>query len=314
MDKIKNEYQLVIIGAGPAGLTASIYASRFKVDNLIIGEAFGGLAFEAHKICNFPSEKEISGVELMNKMQEHAKSLGAQIILEKVTVVKETKDNKFLIVTNNQKEIITRTILLASGTEHRKLGLPEEDNFVGRGVSYCATCDAMFFRGKVVAVIGGSNSAQTASLYLAEVADKVYQIYRGDKLRGETVWIDQVLAHPKIEVIYNTEVKKIEGENKLEKIMLTQAFQGKDELNIDGLFVEIGTAPKQDLTKQLNLSVNQQGYIKIDAGQKTSQAGVWAAGDITDGSNNMRQIITAASEGAIAAEDIFKFLQSQTIT
>jgi len=176
-------YDLIIVGSGPAGLTASIYASRFKVNNLVIGRALGGLAFEAHKICNFPSESEIKGIDLVNKMQEHVKSLGAEIALNEVVGVKK-ENNKFKIITQNNKEFFGQTILLATGTEHRKLDFPEEDKFLGRGISYCATCDAMFYRNKTVAVIGGSNSANTASLYLAEVANKVYQIYRGDKLRG----------------------------------------------------------------------------------------------------------------------------------
>ncbi len=309
MNQLKNQYELIIIGSGPAGLTASIYASRFKVNNLIIGEALGGLAFEAHKICNFPSEIEISGVDLINKMQKQVEFFGGKILLEKVIKIKKREDDKFQIITQSKKEFIARAILLASGTEHRKLGLPEEKKFVGKGVSYCATCDAMFFRDKNVVVVGGSNSAHTASLYLAEVAKKVYQIYRGDQLRGETAWIDQVLANPKIEVIYNTEVKKLIGEVNLEKIILSRPFQSTNQLYTDGLFVEIGTTPKQELIKQLDISTNEQGYIKVDASQKTSQKGIWAAGDITDGSNNMRQIITAASEGAIAAENIFKFLQ-----
>jgi len=311
MSEIKNKYPLVIIGAGPAGLTASIYASRYKIKNLVIGESLGGLAFEAHKICNFPTEEEISGMELVSKIQKHTEFLGSLILMDKIIGVDKTKNNKFKLTTQNKKEFFAETILLATGTKHRKMGLPDEDKFVGHGVSYCATCDAMFYRDKTVAVIGGSDSANTAALYLAEIAKKVYQIYRRDKLRGETLWIEQVLKNSKIEVVYNTQVKGLKGFEKLEKIILDQPYQDKQELTIDGLFVEIGVLPQKYLIDNLNLETDDQGYIKVESDQKTSKPRVWSAGDITTASNNFHQIITACSEGAIAVESIFKFLQQK---
>ena len=311
MSKIKNKYPLVIIGAGPAGLTASIYASRYKIKNLVIGESLGGLAFEAHKICNFPTEQEISGMELISKMQKHVESLGSLILMDKIIAIDENFDNEFKIITQNGKKILAQTILLATGTEHRKMNLPDEDKFIGHGVSYCATCDAMFYRNKIVAVIGGSDSANTASLYLAKIAKKVYQIYRRDKLRGETLWIEQILKSSKIEVIYNTQIKSLKGSKKLEKIILDQPYQNKQELAIDGLFIEIGALPQKYLVNSLNLETNDNGYIKVGGDQKTNQIGIWSAGDITTASNNFHQIITACSEGAVAVESIFKFLQEK---
>jgi len=305
------EYDLIIIGAGPAGLTASIYASRYKVKNLVIGEALGGLVFEAHKICNFPSEQEVKGMDLVTKMQQHTESLGVQIVVDKIIGIDKTKNNKFKLTTQNKKEFFTETILLATGTKHRKLDLSDEDKFIGHGISYCATCDAMFYRDKTVAVIGGSDSANTATLHLAEIAKKVYQIYRRDKLRGEILWIEQILKNPKIEVIYNTQVKSLKGSEKLEKIILDQPHQGKQELIVDGLFVEIGTFPQKVLIKELNLETDKKNYIKVNQEQKTNQKSIWAAGDITNSSNNFHQVITACSEGAIAAESIFKFLQEK---
>jgi len=311
MSEIKNKYPLVIIGAGPAGLTASIYASRYKIKNLVIGESLGGLAFEAHKICNFPTEQGISGMELTSKMQKHAESLGSLILMDKIIAIDESSDNEFKIITQNGKKFLAQTILLATGTKHRKMNLSDEDKFVGHGISYCATCDAMFYRDKIVAVVGGSDSANTAALYLAEIAKKVYQIYRRDKLRGETLWIEQVLKNSKIEVIYNTQVKGLKGFEKLEKIILDQPYQDKQELAIDGLFIEIGVLPQKYLIDNLNLETNDQGYVKVSEDQKTNQSGIWSAGDITTASNNFHQIITACSEGAIAVESIFKFLQQK---
>jgi len=309
MTDIKKEYSLAIIGAGPAGLTASIYASRYKIDNIIIGQAIGGLVFEAHNVCNFPSEKEITGRKLTKKMQEHAESLGASILMDKIVNI-EREENGFKISTEFGREVLAKTVLLAIGTQHRKLNLPDEDKFLGRGISYCATCDAMFYQDKTVAVIGGSDSAHTASLYLSEIAKHVYQIYRGNKMRGELAWIEQLLENDKIEVVYNTQVVGLLGKDKLEGIILDNPYNEKKEIAVDGLFIEIGTIPRTNLAKELHLDLDESGYIKVGLDQGTNQEGIWAAGDITNNSNGFRQIITASSEGAIAAESIFKYLQT----
>jgi len=310
MKDASNKYPLIIVGVGPAGLTASIYASRYRVNHLIIGEALGGLAFEAHKICNFPTEQEISGLKIVEKMQKHVESLGASLMIDNVvSIIKE--DKIFKITTQKGNVFLAEALLLATGTEHRRMNLPNESKFIGKGISYCVTCDAMFYRNKTVAVIGGSDSADTDSLYLAEIAKKVYQIYHRDKLRGETTWINQVTNNKKIEVIYNTKVIGLEGREKLEKIILDTPYQGAKKISIDGLFVKIGTVPQKILTKELSLETDEGNYIKVIPGQKTNQAGIWAAGDITTASNNFHQIITACSEGAIAAESIFKFFQER---
>jgi len=309
MTDIKEKYSLVIIGAGPAGLTASIYASRYKIDNLIIGQAIGGLVFEAHKVCNFPSEKEITGRELTEKMRDHAESLGSSILMDKVVHISREKDG-FKISTESGKDILAKTLLLAVGTEHRKLNLPNEDKFLGKGISYCATCDAMFYQDKTVAVIGGSNSAHTASLYLSEIAKYVYQIYRGNKMRGEVSWIEQLLNNDKIEVVYNTQVVGFKGKEKLEGIVLDNPYKGQKEITVDGLFIEVGTIPRTNLAKELGLDLDEPEYIKVGLDQSTNQKGIWAAGDITNNSNGFRQIVTASSEGAVAAENIFKYLQT----
>ena len=307
---MKNQYPLIIIGAGPAGLAASIYASRYRINHLIIGEALGGLAFEAHKICNFPTEQEISGMKLIEKIEKHVEFLGNSMIADKVISIHKT-NNLFKVTTQKNKEFIAKTILLANGTKHRKLNLPDEKKFLGKGISYCATCDAMFYKNKIVAVVGGSDSANTTSLYLAEIADKVYQIYRRDKLRGETLWIDQVLDNKKIEVIYNTKIIELKGKEKLKKIVLSAPYKEEKEIDINGLFIEIGSAPSKTLTKELSIETDKTGYIKVNPDQSINQKGIWAAGDITTASNNFHQVITACSEGAIAAESIFKFLQQK---
>jgi thioredoxin reductase (NADPH) len=321
-------YDLIIIGSGPAGLTASIYASRYKIPHLIIGRMPGGLAGTAHKIYNFPSYQEISGMKLMAKMQEQAEALGGKILLDEV--VRIQKDNYFTVFTKANKKFKSKTILLAIGTRRRKLGLENEDKFLGKGISYCATCDGFFYKDKIVAVIGGGDAASTASLILTDIAKKVYQIFLEDEMHGETAWIEQVIKNPKIEIISNNSVIGLEGADKLntshsvssaapaegpaklKKILLDKPFQGNKELAIDGIFVEIGSIPETTLSEQLKLKTKKPGYIITNHDQSTNIKGVWAAGDITTGSNEFRQITTACSEAAVAAENIFKFLKNRS--
>lgn len=323
-------HDLAIIGAGPAGLTASIYASRYKIPHIIIGQTPGGLASSAHKICNFPSHKEISGIELMTKIQKQVEALGGKILLDDVINIKPSSTTfltYFTIFTKSNKKIKSKTVLLAIGTKRRKLGLKNEDKFLGKGISYCATCDGFFYKDKTVAVIGGGDSATTASLMLADIAKKVYQIFLEDKMHGETTWIEQVLANPKIEIISKNSVigllpysanpkdpaladPEATVSRRLNKILLEKPFKGHKELSVDGVFVEIGSIPETTLSKQLRLNLNKSGYIITNPDQSTNINGVWAAGDITTGSNEFRQILTACSEGAIAIESIFKFLKT----
>lgn len=302
-------YDLIIIGTGPAGLTASIYASRYKVNHLLIGAMPGGLIMEAHNICNFPTEISISGFDLMEKMQNNALHLGAEILnMEKIVKI-EKEGDVFVLHSESKKEFRAKTVLLATGTKHRKLNIESESKYLGKGLAYCATCDAMFFKEKVVGVVGGGNSALTAALYLAKVAQKVFLIVRGDEFNGELAWVDQVNKNEKIEVLFNSQAKEILGETKLEKVIL-EKNKNKEELSLDGLFVEIGTEPDNFLPDQLGITTDK-GYIKVNSTQKTNIEGIWAAGDSTTNSNFFRQVITACSEGAVASYDIFSYLQKK---
>lgn len=303
-------YDLIIIGAGPAGLTASIYASRYKINHVVIGEIPGGLISQAHNVCNFPTYKEINGFELMEKMKNHAESLGGEVMsMEKIVKI-EKEDKVFKLETESGKSLEAKSVLLATGTKYRKLGLEDEPRLIGRGVAYCATCDAMFFKDKIVGVVGGGNSAMTAALYLSEVAQKVYLIVRGDKLKGEMVWVDNILANKKIEVLFETNVLKLNGENKLESVELDKEVAGSNTLNLDGFFIEIGTEADTTLSDMLGVELDR-GYIVVDSRQKTNIEGLWSAGDITTGSGLFRQVITACSEGAVAVYDIFSYLQKK---
>ncbi|HCP08323.1 MAG TPA: hypothetical protein DIT25_00780 [Candidatus Moranbacteria bacterium] len=307
MDQNKR-YPLVIIGAGPAGLAASIYASRFGVENIILGALLGGQISETHHIDNYPGMEDMTGFEFSQKWGNHVKKYGTEIAPVMVYSIKK-EGEEFEIAYDQKKVVKAKAILLATGTKRRKLGIIGEEKLSGKGISYCATCDGFFYKNKTVAVIGGSDSAAGAAAYLAEISEKVYLIYRGEKLRAEQHWINLIEKNPKIEVVYKTNVTEAVGENKLEKIKLDNLYDGKDEIAVGGLFIEAGSDPNVDFAEQLNVDM-EDGYIKINSDCSTSLPGVWAAGDITNGSDKFRQVITAASEGAIAARSISKYLKA----
>lgn len=300
----KEKHDLVIIGAGPAGLAASIYASRYAVEHIIIGSLLGGQISETHIIDNYPGIENVSGFEISQKFGHHVQKYGTKILPKRVRAINKI-NTEFEIELDGSEKIISRTILLATGTKRRELNIGGEDKFIGKGVSYCATCDGFFYKNKKVAVIGGSDSAAGAAIYLADIAEKVYLIYRKEKLRAEPYWVTLIEKNPKIEVIYNTNVVGISGGGKVEKIKL----DNQEELKIDGLFIEAGSDPNIDFAGELAVEVDNDGYIKINSDASTNVPGVWAAGDITDGSDKFRQVITAAAEGAIAARSISKYLK-----
>jgi len=310
MDQEQKIYDLIIIGAGPAGLTASIYASRYGLNHLVIGMLIGGKVAEAHKISNFPTEQEITGLELAEKIKKHAESLGTNLIQNQIVDL-EKKDNYFVLKSDSLKEYYTKTILIATGTKEKQLGLPNENKYLGKGLSYCFTCDGVFFKNKVVAIVGGGDAALSGALYLSEIAEKVYLIHRRNEFRAEKVWLEKLKANNKIIPILNNEVVNLIGEEKLERIELLNTFNESKLLKVDGLFIEIGGVPTSVLLNKIQGEVDEEGYIKIDKKGRTNVLGVWAAGDVTNGSDKFSQIVTACAEGAIASRDIYFYLKNQ---
>jgi len=292
-------HDLIIIGGGPGGYSAAIYAQRSKLDTILIAEHPGGTAADAHSIENWPGVESKPGMQLMMDFKNHAESYGLKTIMD--TVQKIEKKDDVIEVSTSKETYKGKNILLALGLKRRKLNIPGEEELLGRGVSYCATCDAFFYKDKTPAVVGGSDAATMAAILLSEVAKKVYLLYRKDSLRGEQIWIDRVKENPKIEVLYNTEVTHINGENKVQSLSLSTG----NELEVDGIFIEIGSVPSTTLIKSAGVKFDDKEYVIVNEKQETNVGGIYAAGDITTGSNKFKQMVTAASEGAIAAQNIY---------
>jgi thioredoxin reductase (NADPH) len=298
---------LIILGAGPAGLAASIYASYHKLDHLAVGEMIGGTPLEAALIKNWPGTEVISGAELMKKFLAHAEGLGGKIIQGRIAGLKKEKDY-FEVITDTET-YQSRALLVALGTRRRKMNIPGEDKFLGKGVSYCATCDAVFFKNKIAAVIGGGNSAAMAATLLAEHASKVYLIYRGAELKCQPMLADQLSKNPKVTIIYSTNVLEVAGANKAENIILDKPFNGNAMLKTDGVFIEIGAMPSTDLLNELGVKLNEQGYVIVDQWGATNVPGVYAAGDIITNTPGFNQIVAAAADGATAVNAIYRYLK-----
>ncbi len=304
-------YDLAIIGAGPAGLSASVYASRYGIKNIVIGQT-GGLAIKAHEISNWLGTQKIAGFEFVQKAEEHVLSYGVKIEPTIISEIKGKKNN-FILTLDGGKELQAKNILIAMGTIPRQLGVSGEKELLGKGVSYCVTCDGFLYKGKIVVIVGGNNSAIGGAIFMSDIAEKIYIIYRGEKLRAENSLSDSVLNNKKIEVIYNTNIKGLKGEEKWEEIIVENEYQKTNVLKSDGLFIEIGSVTATDLVKKLSVELDEEGFIKINAEGKTNVEGIWAAGDITTGSNKLRQIVTAVAEGAIAINSIKKDLKARSI-
>lgn len=300
-------FDLIIIGAGPAGLVAAIYAARYNLRTLLISEKLGGEMANAPFLENYPGFKKIPGIELVQKIEEQVKALKVQIELAKVEDIKKIESG-FEVSAGGNKTFSAKTILLAIGMERRKLDVPGEKEYLGRGVVYCATCDGPLFKGKTVAVAGGGDAGLASAFYLADICKKVYVLELMPKLNAEPYWQKKIKTRKNVEIITGAKIKEIKG-NQIVKKLLYETTKGEKEIKIEGIFVEIGSVPNSDLAQKLGLKLDEKNYIKIDQTGATSKKGIWAAGDITTGSDFFWQVLPAMAEGAIASHSIYKSLK-----
>lgn len=303
----KRIYDVIIIGAGPAGMTAGVYASRGNLDTLMIERGVpGGQMADTEDIENFPGFESILGVDLSNKMFEHAKAFGTEYAYGDVKEI--TVDGDYKIVKAGDKEYTTKTIIIATGAIYRKLGAPGEEELTGRGVSYCAVCDGAFFRDREIVVIGGGDSAVEEGMYLTKFAKKVTVIHRRDELRAQKIIQDRAFANEKMDFIWNNEVESFnEKAGKIGSVTLKNTLNGDiTEHETEGAFVYIGMDPLSEPFKSLGI-VDEEGYIPSNENMETSVPGVYSAGDIRV--KELRQIVTATGDGSIAAEQAQKFVE-----
>ncbi|MFH0804897.1 MAG: FAD-dependent oxidoreductase [Patescibacteria group bacterium] len=297
-------YDLIIVGGAAAGMTAAIYATRRALKTVVLTQDIGGQAATTPDIENYPGFSRVDGLELMQKFQQQAVSSGAEFAYGEVTSISRQGDT--FAVRQGDQEYRGRAVILAYGLTHRHIGAPGEDTFTGKGVSYCATCDAPLYRGKDVAVVGGGNSALDAALLLSKIARRVYLLVRNDRLRGEAVLISRVQDCANVTVLFQTTVKSIDGTTVVERITVADVSAGQDRpIAVSGVFVEIGFQVRSDLVKDLvQLDANSQ--IVVSPSGETSVPGIFAAGDVTN--TPYKQIVISAGEGAKAALQAYQYL------
>ncbi|NMA67298.1 MAG: thioredoxin-disulfide reductase [Clostridiaceae bacterium] len=303
-------YDVIIVGGGPAGFTAALYAARAKLKTLIVERAFfGGQMAITNQMENYPGFEEVSGSQLAEKMYGQATKFGAEV--EQTEVIELDLDGDIKRIVTKEKTYEAKSVILAMGASPRKLGLANEDNFVGSGISYCATCDGAFFRDKDVAVVGGGDTAAEDAMYLARFCRKVYLIHRRDEMRATKVLADLVLNSPKVVPVWNSVVEEIIGQFGVEAVKVKNNKTGEvSQLDINGLFIAIGYIPNNELVKG-KIELNEWGYIKTDEQMRTNIPGVFAAGDVRE--KTLRQVVTAASDGAAAAHSAEQYLTEKKL-
>ncbi|HDN02007.1 MAG TPA: thioredoxin reductase, partial [Candidatus Bathyarchaeota archaeon] len=304
-------FDLVIVGAGPAGLTAALYAARFGLKAVVIGEEIGGALADAGEVDDYPGVMSIQGPDLAKKFETHVKKYKVPIVRNLVKDI-EKEGEFFRITLANGIHYLSKAVIIAVGSKRRTLNVPGEAEFKGRGVSYCAPCDAPLFKDKVTAVVGGGNAALQAALLLTIYSPKVYLIHRREQFRAFPVYVDLVRNNPKIELVLDSVVEEIGGGKTVEWVRIRNVKTGEEKrLEISGIIIEIGSEPPKDFFKKLDLRTDEKGYIIVGPGQETNIKGIYAAGDCTASPHKKKfdQIVTAAAEGAVAALSVYEQLK-----
>jgi thioredoxin reductase (NADPH) len=296
-----NQYDLIIIGAGSAGLPAWMYASRYKITNAIIGELPGGALATSHCVENYPWTLSAPGGEIMWNFQKHAEAAGSTIIQDRVEDVSKVGEDSFVIKTQKWDTYEAKRVILATGNEYKKLGAPGEMEFYGQGVSYCATCDGNFYKNLTVAVVWAWNTAVTEALYLSEICKHVHILVRSDRIRAEDIWVEKANARENITFHMNTSVDSVEGG--MMGVTGVKLNSG-ETLPLDGVFVAIGSTPFTKIVDSMSPEKDADGTLIVDKRQETTVKGLYAAGDVTTNSNKFRQTIMSAAEGCLAANSV----------
>ena len=287
-------YDIIIIGAGPAGLTSALYALRANKNILILeAKSYGGQIITAHKIQNYPGIENISGVEFADKLYNQVKNFGAEIRYETVLKIDENRN-----VYTSKNTYQAKSIIIATGAKNRKLGLEEEAKFIGKGLSYCASCDGNFYKGKIVAVIGGGNTALEDAVYLSNIAAKIYLIHRRDTFRGEEAYYNELKQKDNVTFIFNSNCIKINGEDKVESIVINDNDSNEKTIKIDGLFIAVGQEPSNEIFADV-IDIDEKGYIIAHDDVCTSKEKIYVAGDARV--KKLRQLTTAVADGSLAA-------------
>ena len=299
-------YDIIVIGAGPAGLTAAIYARRASKTVLVLEAlSYGGQIINTPDIENYPAAMHISGFDFATKVYEQAQELGAEFVFEKAVGIRDNGGTKEVVTEDNT--YTCKALIIATGSENRKLGIENEEALVGRGVSYCATCDGAFYRGKTVAVAGGGNTALEDALYLSDLAETVYLIHRRDAFRGDEATVNALKERKNVKFIYNSNVTKLIADKRLTAVEITDKNTGAvTTLEINGLFVAIGRIPENQNFAQL-IKLDDSGYVEAGEDCLTNVPGIFAAGD--NRTKSVRQLVTAAADGAVAATAAVKYVQ-----
>lgn len=306
MNSEGNVHDVIIIGGGPAGLTAAVYASRSGLDTLVLERQMaGGQAAMTDFIENYPGFPEgISGFDLVDGIKRQALRFGAQ--LQEIEAVESIEPGDVKVIETGDGRYEARTVIVATGVDPKGLGCVGEERFVGRGVSYCATCDGAFFKDKTVAVIGGGNSAVGEALYLTRFAGKVYLVHRRDELRADRVYRDRAEADPKIEILWTSQVREVRGGDKVESMYVEFTDKGEfRDIKVDGIFFYVGQQPNSGFLNGV-VSLDEKGFVLTDEQLSTSSPGIYAAGDVRE--NDLKQVVWAAGEGALAVRGVERYL------
>jgi len=305
------EYDVVVVGGGPAGLSAAIYSQRFLLKTIVISEDLGGQLNLTDYIDDYPGFGKIRASELVTKFRRHAESFGAIIYYpERIEKIEKRADGKLLVKGRRGIEVVAKSVIMAVGSRRRKLGVPGEKEYSGRGVSYCSVCDAPFYKGKdSVVVVGGGDAAFEGAILLSGYVKKVYLVHRRDQFRAKPFFVEVARSKPNIEFILNSIVTEILGDTKVNRVKVKNKLTGEERIiPVNGIFIEIGFEPPKEWFESIGLKTDEKGYIVVDEWMRTSIEGVFAAGDCTSLWKGFRQVITASSMGAVAAYSAYNYL------